>query len=204
MLVGSDQLLQEVDRFLQAIQNRFKVGRINHKKFVFNRLLITQTQDYSISVHMQEFMETISPIPLSKTRCKEHEGKCTTQELMGFLSLAGKLNYIGHGVLPPSSLFSSKLQECIGDLRVFHLKEANVALVQVKRLCPTLEFKSIENSFEALKSAHLLSFSDTSTGASSYGQTGFLTGPFFHNSTFHTLGWYSGKQNRVSFSSVGA
>lgn len=87
---------------------------------------------------------------------------------------------------------------------MFHLEEANAALVQVKRLSSSLKYRSVKNGLEGLNSAHLLSFSYASTSASSYDQTGLLTGLYFQDSTFHTLGWYSGKQRRVSFSSVGA
>ena len=118
---------------------------------------------------MREFMDTISPISLSKTWRRKHEENCTPQKLTEYPSLAEKLNYFGHVVLPASSLFSSKLQQCIRDLSVFYLKGANAALVQVKRLSPSLQYKSIVSGLEALNSAHLLSFSDTSTAASSHG-----------------------------------
>ncbi len=49
---------------------------------------------------MEEYMETISHLQLSRERKKEHDSDATQNELTAFLGLTGKLNFLGHGCLP--------------------------------------------------------------------------------------------------------
>ena len=98
LLAGTSK---ELERFFASISNRFKVGRyISGRPFVFNRVLISPTSDHSASLSMSEFMETIELLPLTRTRRKQHEEKCTQKELTALQSLAGKLNFLGHGFQP--------------------------------------------------------------------------------------------------------
>lgn len=168
-------LPHQLERFYSNICKRFKVGRfITGKKFIFYRLHIVQTDDKSVTVSMEEFFRTVQPIQLSKARCKQHDDVCTAQELKELQSLAGKLNFLGHGVLPPAALVASLMQQNVGNLRVHHLKEANAALHHLKSLTPQLHFRAppVPMLNRGMKGLSLLSFSDASTEISSYRTNG--------------------------------
>ena len=140
LLAGTSQ---ELRRFSAAISNRFKVGRyISGRAFVFNRVLISPWSDHSAILTMSEFMERIEFLPLTRTRRKQHKEKCTQEELTALQSLAGNLNFLGHGVLPQACLVASKMQQNVGNLRVKHLQQANTALHLLKRPPSSLRYRS--------------------------------------------------------------
>ena len=120
LLAGTSK---ELERFFASISNRFKVGRyISGRPFVFNGVLISPTSDLSASLSMSEFMETIEFLALTRRRRKQHEEKCMQKELTALQSLAGKLNFLGHGVQPQACLVTSKMQQNVGNVRVKHLQ----------------------------------------------------------------------------------
>jgi len=78
-------------------------------------------------------------------------------------------------------------------------------LREVRCLKPVLRYISPSINAEA----KYLAFSDGAQGKGSYGQSGYISGIFFQTPTlsadllYHITDWYSGKQSRISFSSVG-
>ena len=184
LLAGAPEALS---KFKNAISVRFKIGRyMSGSRFIFNRLHITRYSNGDVHLSMREFMDTIEGLPISRARRKQQDEKATLDELRALQALAGKLKYLGHGILPQASLVASKLQ--------------------LKRLDPSLIYKApSQPGLPGL--THLLTFSDASTGTSSYGQTGFLTGIFLPtggSSCYHCVAWHSSKQACISFSSIGA
>lgn len=76
-------------------------------------------------------MGTIELIEVYRSRRKQHEDPCAPMELKSTSSscaLAGKLNYLGHSILPQASLAASRLEQLVGNIKVKHLAEANAAL----------------------------------------------------------------------------
>lgn len=201
LIAGADA---DINSFHAEIDAKFKVGRVvRASRMMFNRLNIEQHADKSVSVDMEEFMDTIRPIDITRARRKQQEDKCTELEKKSFLALTGSLNFLGHGVLPQAAFVASHLQQLIGRLTVAHLVTANKALMEVKSLSPKILFRTPS----LLASPTYLAFSDASQGKSSYGQTGFISGIHFTSESgpiFHPLDWLSAKQHRVSFSSIGA
>ena len=157
---------------------------------------------------MDDYIEEIEPIALTRSRRKLKESSCNFEELRLLQKLAGKLNYLGHGILPPAWLFASRLQQFVGNLKVSHLFIANNALRSLKRLSPSLCYHSPANKLDLCDSnVSVFAFSDASTGNTPYGQTGYISGlllPTRGKHAFYVLDWHSSKQIRVSFSSVGA
>ena len=194
--------------FRDAITKRFKVGRYTAgSSLLFNRLQIECRSNGDVFISMQEFFDTIDSLPISRARRKQQNERATHVELRSLQALAGKLNYLGHGILPQASLVASKMQQFVADLRVSHLCQANTALSQLRRLRPSLLYKSSRSRPGLPPHSFLLTFSDASTGNSSYGQTGFLSGLLLlagGTAHFHCVDWHSSKQSRVSFSSIGA
>lgn len=190
--------------FHNAIAHKFDISRYNDQEdIVFNRFFISRLSDGSIKVSMKEFMDTILPICVPYHRKKQNESFCSKEELREFQSLTGKLNFLGHGALPLASLVASKLQQCVSQLRIKHIRQLNSALRHLKGLSPSFVYTAPSQAVKSTSELTLVSFSDAATGNSSYDQTGFISG-LVVNAKFYALDWHSSKQTRVSFSSAGA
>ena len=195
----------ELNSFHNNISQKFKVGRfLLDQKVIFNRLHISQDNEYNVTISMDEYMDKISPLVLTTNTKKQQDSKCNEDERKLFLGLTGQLNWLGHGSLPQASYISSKLQEYTGDLRIKHMCEANQLLRSISNLEPTIFYKSPQNPTSNLSNSSVLTFSDASQGKTTYGQTGYVTGIHFPDNLYHILDWHSSKQYRVSFSSMGA
>jgi hypothetical protein len=204
LLAGSVTTMTE---FYKALCARFKVGRfICDRPFTFNALNVTQDlSSSSITMDMLDYRAKCIPIDLSPTRRKQSDLSATPEERTAYQSLAGTLNFFGHGVLPPACFVASYLQQQLGDLRVHHLAHANSLLKELLQLEPKLYFPSAPPESQ---DPHLIAWSDAAHGMT-YGQSGFLAGLQISGSTMdssilHILDWSSSKQRRVSFSSIGS
>ena len=154
---------------------------------------------------MKEYMSKIDSINVNHERRKQQEDNCTPEEHKAFLSLAGQLNWLGHGTLPQAAFAASLLQQWAQKLKVKHLTEANKMLHELRKLQPNLYFRAPSEADLKSNANALLAFADASSGERSYGQTGYLAGIFFGTSQiYHLIDWHSSKQGRVSYSSVGA
>ena len=60
---------------------------------------------------MDEYLEKVQYIQLSRERRKESDFLCTDAEKKLLLQLTGKLNFLGQGVLPSAALIASKFQQ---------------------------------------------------------------------------------------------
>lgn len=115
MLMAGSRM--EIMRFHDKMTKKFKVGSfLIDKPIVFNRLHIKQGSDFSITASMQEFLEQINPIHLCRERRKQQNSLCTAKEITAFKSLAGSLNFLGHGALTVASFAASYLQQNISKL----------------------------------------------------------------------------------------
>ena len=200
LLAGHHDAISELHK---TISLKFKIGRfVTGSEFVFNRLSILKQSDGSVRLSMQEYFNTIEPIPLSLARCRQPLDKVTEDERKEFLALAG-LTWLGHGIQPPASNVASHLQHCGSDLRIDHLVLANKCLEELRHLEPDPLYPVVR---DISCNASYLAFSDAIQGKYSYGQTGYLSGITFHDdcNTCHLLDWHSSKQSRISFSSAGA
>ena len=106
LMAGIDSAL---NKFRAAITKRFKVGRYSSgSTLLVNRLHITRLDNGAVHISMKEFLETITKMPITRSRRKEQDAPATTSELRELQALAGKLNYLGYGVLPQAALVASK------------------------------------------------------------------------------------------------
>ena len=161
--------------FHKAIANIFVVGTfVIDRDLVFNRLHIHRETSGSLIFNMQEYVDKILPIPISKERRRKSQEKCTPQELTAYRALAGSLNFLGHGVLLQASFAASNMQQSVGRLHVSNLITANQVLTELRSLSPILIFRSPTS----LESAVYLAFSDASQGSGSYGLTRYVSGLF--------------------------
>ena len=202
LMAGS---VEEMNRFHDQLSKLFKVGRfICDQDIVFNRPPIHQEPDCSVHISMDEYLSKISTIDLDSNRRKNPDGRFTPQEKETFLRLAGQLNWLGHGVLLQAAYVASLLQQWTSELKIRDIIDANKALQELRKLKPSLLYRSSSIQELSDPSSSLMPFTDASQGKKSYGQTEYLVG--LHNERsqiFHLLDWHSSKQKRVSYSSGG-
>lgn len=200
-LVASSR--NQLEQFNNAISKAFKVGKFcTDDSFLFNGCNITQSST-GITMSMESYLSSVESIDVARSRRKEKDSLCTDAERKLFLRLTGRLNFLGHATLPQAAFVASYLQQSVGSLHVSDLSTANSCLYELRKLTPTLSFPI---STTASKPEYI-AFSDASMGRHTYGQTGYISGISFLESSrrlFYTIDWHSGKQSRVCFSSLGA
>ena len=205
ILAGTETALKW---FSKKINARFQVGTEVYapEPVRFNGAIIKQSKTGAIKLSMKEFADSIASLELSKMRRKQLEAPATEHELRSYQSLAGKMNWLGHSTVPQYAFAASYLQQCVGDLRVKHLVQANGVLKEMQRYPPLLIFDRPVR----ITQATLHTFADASfpkAGGSVYGQSGIICGLALGSSpeaAFHTLAWSSRKQTRVCRSSTAA
>ncbi len=127
---------------------------------------------------MEEYVETISPLSLSKERRKQPNDAATKDELTSFLRLTGKRNFLGHGCLPVASFVASH------SIPQHTLPRCSIVLTdKVHRLLRCVAREAILWP-DRIYIWHLF---QTPTEL-----------------VFHVIDWHSSKQSRTSFSLIGA
>lgn len=83
---------------------------------------------------MKELVQSIAQIHLIKEHRKEQLSKCSASEPNNFFNLTGKLNWLGHGMLPQAAFAESQLKRCINNLTFYHIVTAKKLLLEIKSL----------------------------------------------------------------------
>lgn len=95
-------------RFLLIFNIALSVGRIiRDSTFIYNKLHFTQHPEFSSNIDMTETISNMKGIELQPHRRNDEEAPRTQEELTGLRRLAGRLNNLGHGVLPPACYTAS-------------------------------------------------------------------------------------------------
>ena len=99
--------------FYTGLCGRFKVSRfICDRPFTFNAMNISlDISSSAISMDMSEYPANCIPFDLNAARRKESDIIDTHEERASYQSLAGTLNFFGHGVIPPACFVASYLQQ---------------------------------------------------------------------------------------------
>lgn len=197
-----------VENFFSRLKSRFEVGKaIIASVMKFNGCEIVIEKDGGIVLNMNEYIERLKPVELSRTRRKQIDQLATADENSMYRALAGTLMYLGNGTLPQAALATSLMQQRLGRLMVSHIVEGNKLLHELLKLESKITFRPPDQNAEGT----VTTFSDASHGGreSSYGQTGGISGLMMledktGNPIFHAIGWTSHKQKRISHSSFGA
>ena len=198
----------EIDWILCKIRARSTVGsEASAPQLIrFNGATIEQARDFSIRLSMEEFKRSINPLNITRERRKQAEQHTTAAEKTDFLSLAGKMNWLGHTAAPQYAFAASYLQQHTDDLRVRHLAMANGLLRELKHVVPIIVFG--RPSGPTL--AKLNVFADAAFPKAAGGtqpQTGIIQGLTLGDgptAAFHALDWTSHRQNRVCRSAAAA
>lgn len=173
----------------------------------FNGISISKDKDFTIHVHMTEYLASIQPISLPRVRRRASNGQCTNTELLDFRALKGKLNFLGHVVLPLKYLVATEMQQSASDIRVHQFATAKDDLHALDKPHPTLTFLSPTHAPSPSQFV-IQTFADASAGFSTYNKTvlifEFLL-PMGYSSDdliFHRILLHGFKKALLSFSSV--
>ena len=193
-----------------AIRKRFTTRKfIVGEEIRFNGCILQQQENGDVTLCMQEYLDNIDEIQLSKPRQANKRCKAAHSEISSFRKLAGELIWIGGGALPQASYVGSLMQQRVPDLLVEHIIQANRTLKTLKHTQPIIRFKRPPGEIIA---AEVVTFSDASFGITpnkTYGQTGIISGIRYRTdlgdaTSFHLIDWNSSKQRRVTYSSYGS
>lgn len=99
---------EAIQAFVDDISQSFSMGRLSSSSdssptLIFNRFEITPFPTGSIQIDVQEYLDAIQELSISRQRRMQHEEPSAPAELTPFLALAGTLNFLGHGALSPAS-----------------------------------------------------------------------------------------------------
>ena len=172
----------------------------------FNGAVIEQARDYTICVSMQEYARSISRLDIDRPRRKQPDAQATPLEIRAYQALAGKMNWLGHTLVPHYSFAASYLQQNLRDLRVKHISQANGALREAQKNAPFMIFGRMRENMPI----SLCAFADAALpkiSGSTSSQTGIICGLVQGtgtNAAFHPIAWVSHKQSRVCRSASAA
>lgn len=195
---------KKVEEFHLQSCKEFTVGRFTaDEDLVLKEVTIHQEPDFRISVNMKESFESPLPTDIGRQSRKKHDHACNVNERTKFKHLTSSLNFLGHGVLRQAAFAATYLQQPASKLKLCDLVTAN----KVRHELRSRSSRFLYPAPVDIDDWTYLAFSDAKTGRSSYGQTDYLSEtklPCRGRSVYHAIDWHTGKQNRVSFSSIRA
>lgn len=161
---------------------------------------------HGVEIHSKRMSKEIDFVLLSPNRRKDIASEVSKMEQRSVRTLAGKLGYIGVCKSPLAGFAASFIQQIIPRMTIAGVKFANgIAKDALKR---SNSITYLNPSKEERSSETIVVFSDAGFPhkgvEKKVAQEGCIFGIAYgmkKNSIFHTLGWISRKQRRVSHSS---
>ena len=216
-------LAKYVDDFLCAARNEVVLSNV-HKRITqavelgswkqwpdvmdVNSTEVVQTVDY-VSVSAKRLKSEVEVVVLSPSRRKNISAEVTDSESRSVRSMAGKLGYIGVAVSPLASFAASYVQQILPKMTVAGVKHSNGIAKDILRR--DIKILYIRPTPVEVRRARIAVFTDAGYPhqgvEKKVAQEGCLVGVAFgthHGAPFHSLGWISRKQRRVSNSSLQA
>ena len=191
-----------------GINTAFKIGSSSKapETIVMNSTEINVSNE-TLVLHMTTFQRTeVDLFRISPPRRKEVDDKLSATEIRVVRRIAGKLGYLGTGVSPFAALAASFLQQSIPSMNVAGLKAANGIIREVMRRTSFISYIKLTNAER--KHARIVCFSDAGfchPKDKKRAQEGCIFGIAFgarKGSVFHTIGFISRTQRRLSQSSA--
>ena len=193
---------------IRKLEEVFPIKEWNYREVVYCGRRLIQHADFSISVSMADYVETLPLLQVPDHRQRTPEEPCTpaeTRERRGLLGALGWLSTMGR---PDISFPVSKLQGFVSDSQVLHLLEANQVVREARKykdvrlLYRPLDLNSI--TFAAISDA---SFATMNNGRSQTGVVVLIGDGVFDSGqlgTVNFVAWRSGRQKRVARSTFGS
>ena len=202
LLCGERRYVQDI---IDLISNSYELGTIlfGPGTIIFFGMTITQSDDYVITIHADDKLESMQPFPLTRLRRKEIDDALNDVELSAFRSLNSSIGWMGIAASPFCALTASYLQQKGPHPTVRDLVTQTNMLRTLKRLGSVIKFKTPSRGEYDLS---ILLFADASRRID-HGQIGYLSGllfgPIGEGATFHLMSWTSHKSKRP-VKSIGA
>ncbi|PXF49341.1 hypothetical protein BWQ96_00915 [Gracilariopsis chorda] len=180
-----------IEHIISWIQQDFQLGTIVFAPgtFQFYGLTVTQYDDYSVTVHGDDKLQSFEPFPIDRNRHRQVDEPFNQLELRVFRSLNSSIGWLGIAASPFRAIASSSLQQKGPHVTVKHLVSQCNALRNLKkrRTCALFHRPPV-----GCYPVSLLVFADASR-TFDHGQLGFVTGLMFgeitEGSVFHPISW---------------
>ena len=198
-------------RTINSIKECYEVSKVSTvPEFLnVNSTDVEQSEDYSISVSMESYLEKLSPMRLNPSRRKQVPEPITRREERMVRALAGTLGYLGTCVSPFALFAGSFIQQMIPRMNVNGIKQANAICRSISQRSAMISYVSPRE--EDITKARIIAFSDAGFphryAESAVAQDGVVVGIGFgkeNSSIFHPIFFSSRKQRRSATSSVAA
>ena len=113
------------DAALTQLESRYPFGAKKASDFVFTGIHISQDAQYNIHLDQTDYVRSIEPISIDRSRRKLEQLEVTEAERQGLRGLIGSLQYAASNTRPDISARLSFLQSKINCAKVHDLLEAN-------------------------------------------------------------------------------
>jgi Reverse transcriptase (RNA-dependent DNA polymerase) len=191
------------DWFITQFDKFFKIGTIvkSPERIRFDGGYIETMDSGEVVFTMDEYLQAIPSILLTRERRRLLESKVTISELKEYQNRCGKFCWLGMMAFPLGHFYGSHLQQAVGDLRVKHLILCNTFIKEAQRMSATLVYRK-PNLVKPVV-PRILVFTDAGGihKDTNYYQQGEIIGlglGLNADSPFYVLDWKSSKQKRVA------
>lgn len=115
-----------IDKFLHRPGKKLSLSAVNRSSsHPFPGGRIDRSSDGSVGFSMPGHINRASSVHVPRSHRNDPLAKADGREKSEYSSIAGVLVFLGQAVLPQAAMVASKIQQKLGDLRVFHLLNAN-------------------------------------------------------------------------------
>jgi hypothetical protein len=155
---------------------------------------------------VDEFLQAIPSILLTRERRRLLESKVTTSELQEYQNCCGKFCWLCMIAFPLGHVYGSHLQQGVGDLRVKDLILCNTFIKEAQRMSATMVYRKPNLVKPVVQRILVVTDVDGIHKHTNYYQQGEIIGLALGlnaDSPFYVLDWKSSKQKLVA-KSLGA
>jgi hypothetical protein len=201
---------KEYEDSMKTILNIFEIpdDKREEGNFSFLGRAITQQPDGSVHITMQNYLDDVQPIFVTKPRRADSQQAVTSSEKTELMSLVGQLAWVARETLPQIAFEVSDLQQRFNVATVAELIKANNVLRRAKKLVASnvLKFLPLDLQDVTFVSVTDASFAMQLGGASQMGLAVLMsTSKILEGiDTANLLEWSSKKIHRVVKSTLAA
>lgn len=164
---------------------------------------IIQEDDYTVSIHADDIIQSIKSYPISRIRHKQCDEKMNELEFKSFLSINASVGWLGITESPLRSFCYSYLKQKMGVCRVSAISSQISALRILKKY--GISTKHIQNNIGTVINITLIVFSDgnhTKDASRLFYIVGLVIDTVKMGNQFHVLSWASHRSIRPETSTL--
>lgn len=180
-----------IDDFLNKLDRKFKLGRINKgTNLKFLACSLQRDDEENLKLLMSDYLKSIGELDIAKPRPLTLCDKADNRETHSYRSLVGTFLYLGQEVLPQVCFVTSGMHQELESLLVSEVMKTNLMLRELKKLSPSVTFSKPTD----VTNIDICTLSDAShrDGSEANGQTEVVCGLKIEttNRTFyHAILW---------------